>query len=510
LAQVGATSRTTQENLLPKSSSSFIRSYMMAFKALMALATLFPCLVTCWWPFHSGSNPAAEEKLATSSSPSVQSTPTAPASPQLAATKSWEPPPQFENLKGTPLPLVMLDEAKALKRGAVCLDGSAPGVYFRPAKDASASTKWVLFIKGGGWCVHPKACADRYRTSVGSSKHFPHQFPPEDQTGKAFSFNGYMDNDPLENPTFHNFNRVILWYCDGGLFASDREDPVSVEDPDDPSKNVSLFFRGRRVLDFMLEELQGPKFGMDKATEILFGGCSAGGLATYLLADYVAERLPTSVTKFRAAPVSGMMTAHLNATGGLGFIENMRLLAEMHNATGAPGCVANMPRDEQWKCVLANYSYAYSRTPFFLMQSVLDGQNVMQWGDRKVQTCAATDYEQCTSEDMRAIKTLYHDFMVDLRKTPKYFSAGEGGFVETCGLHMGQLGVGFNNWKVLDTTPNKALTLWWNRNSSFHNQWYLPCPLGDEPPYQCNPSCRPPRQAPQATALRAVSRHELD
>lgn len=476
----------------------------------IALALLAPQLAAGdqWWPFNFGSASSADPVALPTKVDTV--IPKVNAEQKLAP---WSPPPQFDNLKGTPLPLVMLDEERALKRGAVCIDGSAPGVYFQAAnttKDPSTATKWVLFIKGGGWCVHEKACADRYRTSVGSSKHFPSQFPPENQQGKAFSFNGYMDSDPVENPTFHNYNRVILWYCDGGLFASDREDPVSVEDPDDPSQNVSMYFRGRRVLDYMLEELQGPKFGMDKATEVLFGGCSAGGLATYLLADYVAERLPKSVTKFRAAPVSGLMQTHVNATGGLGFIENMRLLAEMHNASGAPGCVAALPKDEQWKCVLANYSYAYSKTPFFLMQSVLDGQNVLQWGDRQVQTCAATDYEQCLPESVGALKSLYHDFMQDLRRTDKYYNSGEGGFVETCGLHMGQMGVGFNNWKVLNMTPNQALTLWWNRNSSFHNQWYLPCALGDKPPYQCNPTCRPPRPAPvgpaPGTALRATAR----
>jgi len=492
----------------------------MAVHMMIVSSLLLPHIVACWWPFHGSFGSAAGREQVSwhpwswrrtdgARNQAAQS-PSPPLVPELAAAdvekpQPWEPPPHFENLKGTPLPLVMLDEEKALQRGAVCLDGSAPGVYFQRATDASAATKWVLFIKGGGWCVHPKACADRYRTSVGSSKHFPDQFPPEDQNGTAFSFNGYMDADPMENPTFHNFNRVILWYCDGGLFASDREDPVSVEDPEDPSKNISLYFRGRRVLDFMLEELQGPTFGMNEATEVLFGGSSAGGLATYLLADYVAERLPQSVTKFRAAPVSGMMTAHHNATGGLGFIENMRLLAEMHNATGAPGCVANMPEAEQWKCVLANYSYAYSRTPFFLMQSVLDDQNVMQWGDRRVQTCAATDFEQCEPDDMFALKHMFRDFMIDLRSTQKYFEPGEGGFVETCGLHMGQMGVGFNRWQVLGTTPSQALTLWWEHNSSSRNQWYLPCQLGDEPPYQCNPTCRPQRPAAPATGFLGLS-----
>jgi O-palmitoleoyl-L-serine hydrolase len=38
---------------------------------------------------------------------------------------------------------------------------------------------------------------------------------------------------------------------------------------------------------------------------VLLTGCSAGGLATYLHADYVASIVPASVTKYRVAPISG-------------------------------------------------------------------------------------------------------------------------------------------------------------------------------------------------------------
>ena len=35
-------------------------------------------------------------------------------------------------------------------------------------------------------------------------------------------------------------------------------------------------------------------------------------------------------------------------------------------------CVASLPPDEQWRCVLANYSYAFSATPMFPLQSSVD------------------------------------------------------------------------------------------------------------------------------------------
>lgn len=56
-----------------------------------------------------------------------------------------------------------------------CLDGSPYGVYFRPN---ATSTKWTIFLEGGGWCYDEKDCLQRSKISSadpfggqGSSKH---------------------------------------------------------------------------------------------------------------------------------------------------------------------------------------------------------------------------------------------------------------------------------------------------------------------------------------------------
>ena len=42
--------------------------------------------------------------------------------------------------------------ARATSSGAVCLDGSSPVYYFRPGS-GNGSTKFILFLEGGGWCA---------------------------------------------------------------------------------------------------------------------------------------------------------------------------------------------------------------------------------------------------------------------------------------------------------------------------------------------------------------------
>ncbi|CAI7846864.1 unnamed protein product [Closterium sp. NIES-53] len=67
-----------------------------------------------------------------------------------------------------PLQLILAEEGRA--EGAVCLDGSAPGFYYRKGY-GSGQNNWVLFFEGGAWCSSPHACAYRARMHLGSTKH---------------------------------------------------------------------------------------------------------------------------------------------------------------------------------------------------------------------------------------------------------------------------------------------------------------------------------------------------
>jgi hypothetical protein len=84
-------------------------------------------------------------------------------------------------------------------------------------------------------------------------------------------------------------------YCDGGSFSGDRTESIIVN-------GTQLFFRGRRILDAVLDYLK-ESHGLASATEVLLSGGSAGGLSTFLHADYVRSQFGQEV-KFGAAPVS--------------------------------------------------------------------------------------------------------------------------------------------------------------------------------------------------------------
>ena len=105
--------------------------------------------------------------------------------------------------------LVKLTDAQSSDKGAVCLDGSNPAFYFGAANSTADSTKWVIYIKGGGWCYDEASCESRAHSPLGTTTHLT----------PTFSFGGVASDDPAQNPLMASWNHVVLWYC--GEFLRD-------------------------------------------------------------------------------------------------------------------------------------------------------------------------------------------------------------------------------------------------------------------------------------------------
>ncbi len=98
-----------------------------------------------------------------------------------------------------------------------------------------------------------------------------------------------MMNDPARNPLTHDWNKVLLPYCDGGSFAGNLDGSVPSRLHETNSHHaagpVDLFFRGFRNLNAVADALQADH-GLGNATHVLISGDSAGGLATYWHASW--------------------------------------------------------------------------------------------------------------------------------------------------------------------------------------------------------------------------------
>jgi len=362
----------------------------------------------------------------------------------------------------------------AHREGALCLDGSPPGYYLQMGP--AGTTQWLIYLKGGAWCKSEEECAARAKSSLGSTDSAP----------KTLAFSGLMDSDPSVNPDFAHYNRVILWYCDGASFAGDRDDPV-VHAP----TNQTLWFRGLSVLRTTLNQLCALH-GLADATDVILSGGSAGGLAALLHADKVREWLKTAgapLKRYRAVPNSGFFLMHDTADGEPVWPEAYKATFELHQANnGVNGaCVAALKGDH-WKCFLANYSYAYSSTPMFLLNSALDKWQMGHiWaGDT---ACVGSDFANCTAAEVADLNGYASDFLTDLRRPAKQQQPGEGGFITSCLEHVAAQGGGFGQFSIDGVLERDALSKWWHADEQAEPMWWLPCSLSATAPHPCNPTC---------------------
>ena len=255
--------------------------------------------------------------------------------------------------------------AGATRGGAVALDGSPYVYYVAPGAETH---KFVIYQKGGGWCVSDSDCASRAETELGSSNT---SFYPLDIDYGTFSGPAtfkLLQANATFNPTAWNWTRIYLPYLDGGSQTGDLDAPVVV--PLGGGKTRTIYYRGRRIHDATVATLLARE-GLSSATDVIYSGGSAGALAVYLHADDWAARIPRSA-KIVAVPDSGFFLNY-NASAGAGYGANMRWVATRMNATGGlpPACVAANAADPA-SCIFAEVVARTLQTPVFAQQSTYD------------------------------------------------------------------------------------------------------------------------------------------
>ena len=170
---------------------------------------------------------------------------------------------------------VVVDDAVA--RGAVCNDGCPFVYYVRPAR-AGGEGKWVLYFMGGGSCLSLADCTLRWM-------HERSKMKPMGDTREP-------DNDGILDPTvaaspWSTWNHVFLKYCSSDVHIGDKEASEAT---------CGWHFRGRRIIEAVIEDLAAPSSGpipsLSDATDVLLFGSSAGGYGSILNADHIAASLP--------------------------------------------------------------------------------------------------------------------------------------------------------------------------------------------------------------------------
>jgi hypothetical protein len=144
---------------------------------------------------------------------------------------------------------------------------------------------------------------------------------------------GLLSRNASVAPATFNWNILLLPYADGNSFSGFLDAPLVVN-------GKPLHMRGHAIKTYVLEQvlpqstsiLKSPN-DWNAATDVLLTGCSAGGLSTYLHANYVQSQLPKTVTNYRVAPISGFFMDIDNVVGNAVYMQQMREVFVMQNAS---------------------------------------------------------------------------------------------------------------------------------------------------------------------------------
>lgn len=357
---------------------------------------------------------------------------------------------------------VSLDEKEVVERGSLCIDGSTPGYFYRPG---SIDDKWIIAIEGGKmFCEDEDVCV---------------QMLGNDYAGVDTMV--YMQM--FETEEFSEYNMVELHHCDGGMFMSDRDEPLV-------HGGKTMYFRGKRIIDHIFDTLKGTKT-FASATEVLITGGSGGGQATAVLADYLAGLMPTSVHKVGAVPMSGWYTANPN---------DIEYTFGMHDmsSTISPGCKSALGESDQHKCLDPRVSYEHSSTPMFVVQ-LLDTQSLAgayaddttleQSSKLAWQNCIETSTASCSDSDRSVLQGYLDGLVADIQSITKHGQQGEGGFLSTCSKHVFYKEEEYEHYASDGTTIEDAVATWWRNLGTGGAKWFLPCTLNTKGDAQCESSC---------------------
>jgi hypothetical protein len=283
-------------------------------------------------------------------------------------------------------------------------------------------------------------------------------------------FHGFLSDNATVNPDFYDWTMVYLMYCDGSSFAGDRVDPVEVLDS-------KIYMRGKPILNALLDNLLAN--GLDKSAEVILTGCSAGGLATYLHADYVGAYLPSGI-KYRAFSDAGYFLDIPDIHGSFAFRKNTTYGLYMQNLTVGlnQDCLQSYDCPNAWRCAFAPYMFPFIKTPTFIGNSLYD---TAQLAGLLGLDCLPPN---CPEDKMKFFYNFRNQFLEQLE--PALMSESTGVFADSCLVHCQTL---------TDDTWTQFLVGAQSMRDTF-SDWYFERSSGKtkevDCAFPCNPTCPVP------------------
>lgn len=296
--------------------------------------------------------------------------------------------------------------------------------------------------------------------------------------------------DPSVNPELALYSHVYIPYCDGASFTGFKSAPAITSD-----NTTLVFFRGREIRDAVFDVLF-QHHGLGSADVVLLSGCSAGGLAAYLHADYVASRLSPK-TRLFVAPDSGLFLDMPTFDGRNVFQSRMQEVFKTHNSTGglSPRCIANYT-ETPWQCLFAQNALLFSAKTTnraTMVVNSLQDQWVLQHGfapdSPEWQACVRGTPATCTDKQIQQItNSVSRRVLESVEEIKNTANINIRFFLHSCWDHCGvtQNDYRWRHVRIGTVSASQALTDWLNGIGLQDQE--IDCLL--QGPQPCNPTCR--------------------
>jgi len=269
---------------------------------------------------------------------------------------------------------------------------------------------------------------------------------------------------------------------------------------------TKVYYRGHRILVSAFKDLIKTK-GLDKATDVLVVGDSAGAMSSYYHVDEIKSMLPETV-RFKSAPFSGIFLDRPNAEGKVCFRNLFKHVFEMQNCTHTLNakCLEAFPADEAYKCFFAEYSLNFTETPIFAISTAYDmiGMLCVVMGEPLIApsfgtgNCSAIPGWQdcaegkCTPEQWSKMEEYAQAFRDIVENNDKLNKNGNGLFEYSCFSHAKEPHDPWWRWYTVEgTVLRDAVRKWFfTDNDPASNHFYKDC--HNTQTIACNPTCFPP------------------
>lgn len=200
---------------------------------------------------------------------------------------------------------------------ALCNDGTAAVLHYRPHRGAENANRWVISLRGGGTCGSAESCAARWCSCDGRTPcpgtTVETNFTLDNMSGGGaggITGHGVMLRDVASPHSLDDYNHVQLTYCSSDGWSGNARGVTFATTHPRTGEPVTytLHFLGSRILDadlrilrqdgvaplvYTLEEggatRQMPD--LDEATEVVMVGDSAGGAGVINNLDLIRDTL---------------------------------------------------------------------------------------------------------------------------------------------------------------------------------------------------------------------------